>query len=80
MDAAIHNIYDLIISDLRMSKKNGAEITEKIISVKPDARILILTGHPTDPLAKKKLSKLERSLSLKSLLRLEKSWIFLSKG
>lgn len=53
MDEAIHNIYDLIISDLRMSKKNGAEITEKIISVKPDARILILTGHPTDPLAKK---------------------------
>lgn len=54
-DEAIHNSFDLIISDLRMPKKNCAEITEEIMSVKPDARILIFTAHPTDPLAKKAL-------------------------
>ncbi len=54
-EEAKNNDYDLIISDLRMPKKNGADITESIIKVKPDARILILTAHPTDPLAKKAL-------------------------
>lgn len=54
-DEAIHNSFDLIISDLRMPKKNGAEITEEIMSVKPDAHILIFTAHTTDPLAKKAL-------------------------
>jgi DNA-binding response OmpR family regulator len=55
MYEAIHNSFDLIITDLRMPKKNGAEITEEIMKVKPDARILILTAHPTDPFAKKAL-------------------------
>jgi len=32
------------------------------MSIKPDARILILTGHPTDPLAKKALEAGARSL------------------
>ena len=55
MNEAINNSFDLIITDLRMPKKNGAEITEEIMSTKPDARIMILTAHPTDPLAKKAL-------------------------
>lgn len=55
LDEAVRNSFDLIISDLRMPEKNGAEITEKIMSVKPDARILILTAHTTDPIAKKAL-------------------------
>ncbi len=52
-EEAKNNDYDLILCDLRMPKKNGAEVTEEIIKVKPEARILILTAYPTDPLAKK---------------------------
>ncbi|MFX1297119.1 MAG: response regulator [Promethearchaeota archaeon] len=55
MNEAINNNFDLIILDLRMPKKNGAEITEEILNTKPNARILILTAHPTDPFAKKAL-------------------------
>ena len=52
---AIKNEYDLIVTDLRMPKKNGAEVTENILKEKPDARILILTAYPTDPLVRKAL-------------------------
>lgn len=48
---ALENDYDLILVDLRMPEKNGAEVTESILKEKPNARILIITGHPTDPLA-----------------------------
>jgi CheY-like chemotaxis protein len=52
---AIKNEYDLIITDLRMPGKNGAEVTENILKAKPNARVLILTAYPTDPLAKRAL-------------------------
>lgn len=47
--------FDLIIVDLRMPGKTGDVITREIIDKKPDAKILILTGYPMDPLAKKAL-------------------------
>ena len=50
---AVEKEYDLIITDLKMPEKSGAEVTKAILSVKPDAKILIITGHPGDPLAKK---------------------------
>lgn len=52
---AIENNYDLILVDVRMPDRNGAEVTEAILKTKPDAKILILTAHPTHPLAKKAL-------------------------
>ena len=52
---AINADYDLIVTDLRMPGKNGAQVTEGILTKKPDAKVLILTGYPTDPLAKKAL-------------------------
>ena len=52
---AIKNNYDLILVDIRMPERNGAEVTEAILKAKPDAKILILTAHPTHPLAKKAL-------------------------
>jgi len=55
MKEAIDNNFDLIITDLRMPNKNGAEVTEEILKIKPESRILILTAHPTDPFAKKAL-------------------------
>lgn len=50
-----NNEFDLIISDLRMPTKTGADITADILKIRPNARILILTAYPTDPLAKKAL-------------------------
>ena len=52
---ALENDYDLILVDLRMPKRNGAEITQSIRDSKPDARIVVSTGYPTDPLAQSAL-------------------------
>lgn len=52
---AIENDYDLIVVDIRMPEKNGAEVTKSILKVKPESKILIITAYPTDPLAKQAL-------------------------
>jgi CheY-like chemotaxis protein len=52
---ALKSDYDLILIDVRMPEKNGAEVTEAILEGKPDAKILIITAYPTDPLAKRAL-------------------------
>lgn len=77
-DEAKSKDYDLIISDLRMPAKNGAEITENIKRIKPGARILILTAHPTDPLAMKALEFGALSL-LKKPFEIAKILDFLKK-
>jgi len=59
---AVENDYDLILIDLRMPGKNGAEVTEGIIKVKPDVKILIITAYPADPLAQRALDAGARSL------------------
>lgn len=61
-EEAKNNHYDLILLDLRMPKRNGAEITQNILEVRPDALILILTAYTTEPLAKKALEVGARSL------------------
>jgi DNA-binding NarL/FixJ family response regulator len=38
-----------------MPVKNGAEITEDILKAKPNARILVITAYPSDPLAERAL-------------------------
>ncbi len=53
--AALYTDYDLIIMDLRMPEKDGAAVTESILAARPEAKVLIITGHPTDPLAKRAL-------------------------
>jgi DNA-binding NarL/FixJ family response regulator len=53
--AALSGDHDLILMDLRMPGKNGAEVTAEILARKPDARVLIITGHPTDPLVQRAL-------------------------
>ena len=54
-EEAIKSEYDLVITDLRMPKKNGAEVTENIMRKKPGAKVLILTAFATDHLAKRAL-------------------------
>jgi len=53
--SALQNVYDLILIDIRMPGKNGADVTECILSKRPDANILIITAHPNDPLTRKAL-------------------------
>ena len=53
--SALSNDYDLMLIDVRMPIKNGAEITQAVLEAKPQAKVLIITGHPADPLAKQAL-------------------------
>lgn len=52
---ALSDEYDLILVDIRMPGMNGAEITEKVVAEKRAARILIVTGFPGDPVARRAL-------------------------
>ncbi len=52
---ALEADFDLIMTDIRMPHKNGAEITETILRHKPDAKVLVVTAYPQDPLAKRAL-------------------------
>jgi len=63
--AALENEYDLMIIDIRMPKKNGAEITENILKQKPRAKILINTGYPDDPAVQRALDAGASGLLLK---------------
>jgi DNA-binding NtrC family response regulator len=53
--AALSDDFDLILIDMRMPEKNGAEVTKTIMKNKPEAKILIITAFPGDPLAKQSL-------------------------
>ena len=52
---ALNTAYDLIITDLRMPGKNGAEIAKTILSQKKDARLLVITAYANDTLASEAL-------------------------
>ncbi|MFO7850343.1 MAG: response regulator [Spirochaetia bacterium] len=73
---AIEGEYDLIIVDLRMPKMDGAEVTKGILEKKPEARILINTGFPGDPLARKALDAGALSL-IRKPFEIEKVYDFL---
>jgi len=55
-EEAIHGTYDLILTDIRMPQRNGAEITEAVRAARPDARILVITAFPNDALAERALA------------------------
>jgi DNA-binding response OmpR family regulator len=52
---AIEQAYDLVLVDLRMPKRNGADVAAAVLSRRPGARILVITGYPGDPLAARAL-------------------------
>lgn len=52
-EEALRKDYDLVLTDIRMPVRNGAEITEAILAKKPEARILVITAYPSDPLAER---------------------------
>lgn len=52
---AVARPFDLILTDIRMPSQNGAEITEAIRAARSDARILLITAFPSDPLVRRAL-------------------------
>ena len=50
-EEAIAGDFDLIITDVRMPARDGAQVTEAVLARKPKARILVITAYPKDPLA-----------------------------
>ncbi len=52
---ALEQSYDLILVDLRMPGKNGADVTTAVLARKPESRVLVITAYPGDPLAARAL-------------------------
>jgi DNA-binding NtrC family response regulator len=50
---ALANDYDLVLTDIRMPGRSGAEIVEAVLQGKPGTRILVITAYPNDPLAER---------------------------
>jgi DNA-binding NtrC family response regulator len=48
---ALEGAYDLVLTDIRMPGRSGAEIVEDIMAHKPGSRVLVITAYPNDPLA-----------------------------
>ena len=53
--AALSADYDLILIDMRMPVKNGAEVSKTILENKPDAKIMIITAFPGDKIVREAL-------------------------
>ena len=52
---AVTRDFDLVLVDIRMPRTNGAELTESILGARPESRILVITGYPSDPLVQRAL-------------------------
>jgi DNA-binding NtrC family response regulator len=53
---ALDRDYDLVLTDIRMPRRNGAEIVEAIMAKKPLSRVLVITGYSNDPLAERAMA------------------------
>jgi CheY-like chemotaxis protein len=53
--SALDQHFDLLLTDIRMPGKDGALITEAVLEKKPEAKVLVVTAYPQDPLAKRAL-------------------------
>jgi CheY-like chemotaxis protein len=70
--------YDLVLVDIRMPGKNGAEITEELLKAKPATRVLLITAYPNDPLVARALGAGAHAL-LKKPFEIAKVLDFLEK-
>lgn len=51
----IEQQFDMILLDIRMPEKNGAEVTKSILTKRPESNIFVITGFPGDQLTGKAL-------------------------
>jgi len=45
LDLVQKNVYDVILSDIKMPKIDGIEFLEKVMVVNPDAPVIMISGH-----------------------------------
>ena len=74
-DEAIKNSYDLILLDINMPGKNGAEVAKNILKAKSDSKIIIITAFPGETLSQDALaygaeSIIAKPLTLEKILNL----------
>jgi len=55
IERAIAGCYDLVITDIRMPVRDGSEVIEAVLAVKPRTRMLVMTAWPDDPRAARAL-------------------------
>ena len=71
VDLVAKHEYDLIICDMLMPEKSGLNTVNMIVKIKPDARILIVTGYVETAYVKNHpnvIGVLTKSCHLKELL------------
>ena len=78
LEEALQGQYDLVLVDIRMPGKNGAEITEELLKAKPGTRVLLITAYPNDPLVSRALGAGAHAL-LKKPFEIAKVLDFLEK-
>ncbi len=75
VDTAREQDFDLAFIDVRMPRLNGVESFLQILSFKPDARVVIMTGYSVEDLLEKArahgaLAVLQKPLRMPGVLRL----------
>ena len=50
IDDALAGEFDFIVTDARMLRRSGAEVTEQVLARRPGARVVVITTIPDDPL------------------------------
>ena len=56
MDLVAENIFDVMVLDLNMPGMDGLETLEKVKAIRPEIRVIILTGHGSE---KEKIKSME---------------------
>ena len=49
--------YDIVVTDLRMDEVDGIQILEHAISIRPQTRVILITGYASVDVAREALSK-----------------------
>jgi DNA-binding NtrC family response regulator len=52
---ALAEDFDLVLTDIRMPGRNGAEVVEALLARKPAARVLVISAYSSDPLVERAL-------------------------
>ena len=55
IEDALTQDFDLVLTDVRMPVRNGAEVVEAILAKKPAARVLVISAYSSDPLVDRAL-------------------------